>query len=132
MILFFFLIFPFTRSSRHVLHIENLIHIIGKDEWFVSVCKIIEIHYCHSVQLVYRYPTSCHLDPFASKQWDLEIRTIVKFPYVLYVTIICVLFPILVSCIKSDTTVLVGALLILGVRVKYIPIDLVPLESQYS
>ena len=82
--------------------------------------------------MIYLYPFPIQVDPFATKQWDLEIRTIVKFPYVLYVTIICVLFPILVRCIKSDTTVLVGALFILGVRVKYILIDLVPLESQYS
>ena len=58
--------------------------------------------------------------------------SIVKFPYLLYVTIICVLLAIVVCCIKVDITVLVGALFILGYREKYIPIYLVPLESQYS
>src|SRR5215216_7078433 len=57
--------------------------------------------------------------------------SIVKFPYVHYVTIICVLSPV-GCCIKVDTTILVGALLILGDRVKCIPIYLVPLVSQYS
>ena len=57
--------------------------------------------------------------------------SIVKFPYVHYVTIICVLSPV-GCCIKADTTVMVGALLILDDRVKCIPIYLVPLESQYS
>jgi len=38
--------------------------------------------------------------------------SIVKFSYLLYVTIVCVLLPILVCCIKADTTVLVGALFI--------------------
>ena len=57
--------------------------------------------------------------------------SIVKFPYVHYVTIICVLSP-LGCCIKADTTVLVGALLILGGRVKCIPIYLVPFVSHYS
>jgi hypothetical protein len=44
----------------------------------------------------------------------------------------CVLSPIVVCCIKADTTILVGALFILGDHVKYIPIYLVTLESQYS
>src|SRR5215216_2188504 len=57
--------------------------------------------------------------------------SIVKFPYVHYVTIICVLSPL--GCyIKADTAILVGALLILGDRVKCIPIYLVPFVSQYS
>ena len=55
---------------------------------------------------------------------------IVKLPYVHYVTIICVPSPL--GCyIKADTTVLVGALLILGNRVKCILIYLVPFVSQY-
>src|SRR5215216_3047268 len=57
--------------------------------------------------------------------------SIVKFPYVHYVTIICVLSPV-GCCIKVDTTILVGALFILGDHVKCIPIYLVPLVSQYS
>src|SRR4051812_44812582 len=50
--------------------------------------------------------------------------SVVKFPYVHYVTIICVLSP-LGCCIKADTAVFVGGLLILGDRVKFIPIYLV-------
>src|SRR4051812_33142475 len=57
--------------------------------------------------------------------------SIVKFPYVHYVTIICVLSA-RCCCIKADATVLVGALLILGYRVKCIPIYLVSIVSQYS
>ena len=57
--------------------------------------------------------------------------SVVKFPYVHYVIIICVLSP-LGCCIKAGTVVLVGALLILGDRVKCIPIYLVPLVSQNS
>ena len=57
--------------------------------------------------------------------------SVVKFPYVHYVTIICVLSA-LGCCIKADTAVLVGALLILGDRVKCIPIYLVSFVSQYS
>src|SRR3954462_8349549 len=57
--------------------------------------------------------------------------SVVKFPYVHYVTIICVLSP-LVCCIKAYTAVLVGDLLILGDRVKCIPIYLVSFVSQYS
>src|SRR6266511_2023210 len=57
--------------------------------------------------------------------------SIVKLPYVHYVTIICVLSP-LGCCIKANTTFLVGALLILGDHVKCIPIYLVPFVSQYS
>src|SRR3954469_11227551 len=57
--------------------------------------------------------------------------SVVKFPYVHYVTIICVLSP-LSCCIKADTAILVGALLILGDRVKCIPIYLVSFVSQYS
>src|SRR3954469_22240663 len=57
--------------------------------------------------------------------------SIVKFPYVHYVTIICVLST-LGCCIKEDTAVLVGALLILGDHVKRIPIYLVSFVSQYS
>src|SRR5215216_5072032 len=56
---------------------------------------------------------------------------VVKFPYVNYITIICLLSP-LGCCIKADTAVLVGALLILDDRVKYILIYLVPFVSQYS
>jgi hypothetical protein len=82
--------------GRHVLHIENLKHIIGLDEWFVSVPKIVEIHCCHSILLVYLYPASYQLDPFALKQRNLKRRSIVKFPYLLYVTIIYVLLPIIV------------------------------------
>ena len=48
------------------------------------------------------------------------------------VTIICVLSLFVGCCIKADTTVLVSAPLILGKRVKCIPIYLVPFESQYS
>src|SRR3954470_18609002 len=62
---------------------------------------------------------------------DLKIMSVVKFPYVHYVTIICVLSA-LGCCIKADTAVLVGALLILGDRVKCIPIYLVSFVSQYS
>src|SRR3989337_1989218 len=58
--------------------------------------------------------------------------SIVKFPYVHYVTIICVDLSPLGCCINVDTTVLVGALLILGDHVKCIPIYLVPFVSQYS
>src|SRR3954470_3282460 len=54
-----------------------------------------------------------------------------KFPYVHYVTIIYVLSA-LGCCIKADTVVLVGALLILGDRVKCIPIYLVSFVNQYS
>ena len=50
----------------------------------------------------------------------------------LYVTIKYVRLPTTVCCIKADTTILVGALFILGDHVKCIPIYLVPLESQYS
>src|SRR3954462_1027283 len=57
--------------------------------------------------------------------------SVVKFPYVHYVTIICVHSP-LGCCIKADTAILVGALLILGDRVKCIPIYLVSFVSQYS
>src|SRR3954463_10064571 len=57
--------------------------------------------------------------------------SVVKFPYVHYVTIICVLSP-LGCCIKEDTAVLVGALLILGDRVKCNPIYLVSFVCQYS
>jgi hypothetical protein len=63
---------------------------------------------------------------------DFRRRSIVKFPYLLYVTIIGVILPVVVCCINADTTVLVGALFILGDRVECIPIYLVPLESQYS
>src|ERR1041384_1430653 len=124
--------FSFFRSRRHVLHIENLSHIFGWDEWVVCVTKILEIHCCHSVQLVDLYPIYIHVDPTAPNQRDLKIRSVVKSPYLIYVTIVCVLCTILVCCIKADTTILVGALLILGDRVKCIPIYLVPLESQYS
>ena len=56
---------------------------------------------------------------------------VVKFSYVHYVTIICVLSPF--GCfIKADTTVLVGALLILGDCVKCISIYLVPFVNQYN
>src|SRR3989337_2232252 len=58
--------------------------------------------------------------------------SIVKFPYVHYVTIICVDLSPLGCCINVDTTILVGALLILGDHVKCIAIYLVPLVSQYS
>jgi hypothetical protein len=95
----------------------------------MSVPKIIKIHRCYSVLLVFIDPVSCQLDPFALKQRDLKRRSIVKFPYVLYVTIICVLSLIVVYCIKQDTTVLVGALFILGDHVKCISIYLVPLKS---
>src|SRR3954470_13687003 len=57
--------------------------------------------------------------------------SVVKFPYVHYVTIICVL-SLLGCCIKADTAVLVGALLILINRVKCIPIYLVSFPNQYS
>ena len=84
---------------------------------------------CNVPQHVFRYPASCHIDPFAPKQRDLQTTSIVKFPYVLYVTIICFLSRV-GCCTKADTTVLVGAL-ILGDRVKCIPIYLVPFESHY-
>ena len=119
------------RSGRHVLHIDNLCHIIGWDERFVSVPKIVQIHCCHSVLWVYLYPSSRQNDPFALKQRDLKIMSVVKFPYVHYVTIIRVLSP-LGCCIKADTAVLVGALLILGDCVKCIPIYLLSFVSQYS
>ena len=57
--------------------------------------------------------------------------SVVKFPYVHYLTIICVL-SLLGCCIKADATAFIGALLILGDRVKFIPIYLVPFVSQYS
>ena len=67
--------------------------------------------------------------------------SIVKFPYIQYVTIVYVISP-LGCCIKADTTILVGALFILGDRVKCIPIYLVsfqintvkdaPLDNKYS
>src|SRR3954470_18628188 len=69
---------------------------------------------------------------------DLKIISVVKFPYVYYVTIICLLSA-LGCCIKADTAVLVGALLILVDRVKCIPIYLVSfvvedgfLDNEYS
>src|SRR3954464_16011590 len=67
-----------------------------------------------------------------SKQGDLKIRSIVKFPYLLYEPIIHGLLPIVFCCIEADTTILVGALFILAYHVKCIPIYLVPLESTYS
>src|SRR3954468_5926127 len=79
---------------------------------------------------VYLYPY--HIEPFTPKQRDLKIRSIVKFPYLLYVTIICDLLLIVDCIIKADTTVLVGALFILGDCVKSIPIYLLPFESHYS
>src|SRR3954471_14471330 len=72
------------------------------------------------------------VEPFAPEQRDLEIRSIVKFPYLLYVPIICDLVPIAIFYIKADTTVLVGALFVLGKSVKCVPINLVPLKSRYS
>src|SRR3954464_13695128 len=49
-----------------------------------------------------------------SKQGYLKIRSIVKFPYLLYEPIIRGLLPIVFCCIEADTTVLVGALFYLG------------------
>src|SRR3954464_5070863 len=77
------------------------------------------------------YPASRQIDPFAIKQRDLKILSVVKFPYVHYVTIICVL-SLIGCCIKAYTAVLVGALLILVNRVKCIPIYLVSFPNQYS
>src|SRR4051812_8360327 len=57
--------------------------------------------------------------------------SVVKFPYVYYVTIICLLSAP-GCCIRADTAVLVGALMILVDRVKCIPIYLVSFVSQYS
>ena len=96
------------------------------------VRKILEIHCSHSVQWVYLYPAAFQVEPFAPEQRELKRRSIVKFPYLLYVTIICVLFPIVVCCVKADTTVLVGALFILVGSVKCILIYLVSLERPYS
>ena len=73
----------------------------------------------YSVPWVYLYP-AWQVDPFTLKQRDLKRRSIVKFSYLLYATIICVLCPIVICCIKVDTTVLVCALFILGFRVKCI------------
>src|SRR3954465_2193097 len=72
------------------------------------------------------YPASWQIDPFALKQRDLKILSVVKFPYVHYVTIICVL-SLLGCCIKADTAVLVGALLILVNRLKCPPVRAHPM-----
>jgi hypothetical protein len=77
-------------------------------------------------------PILIQLDPFTRKQRDLKSKSIVKFPYLLYVTIICVILPIVVCCINADTAVLVGTLFILGDHLEGISIYLVLLESQYS
>src|SRR3954464_11179272 len=100
--------FSFFRSRRHVLHIENLRHIFG-DEWVVCVTKILEIHCCHSVQLVDLYPIYIHRRKNAPKQRALKSRSIGKFPYLIYVTIVCVLCTILVCCINADLRRVRGA-----------------------
>ena len=45
-------VFPSLRFCRHVLDIEHLIHILGKDERFVFVPNIVEVHGCHSILVV--------------------------------------------------------------------------------
>ena len=94
----------FLRFACHVLHIENLHHILGEDEWFVFISNLFYVHYCHPIP-VYRYAATCSVHPLASKQRNLQ-GAIVKLPYFLY---------------------LVRALFILGSCVKRISIDLVPL-----
>ena len=37
----------FLRFACHVLHIENLRHILGEDKWFIFISNLFEVHYCH-------------------------------------------------------------------------------------
>ena len=62
--------------------------------------------------------------------WGLKRRSTVKFPYVLYVAIICFFILIRVCGIYVNDTVLVGAPFILGYHVKCFSIYLVPFECQ--
>ena len=72
----------FLRFACHVLHIENLRHILGEDEWFVFTSNIFEVHYCHSIP-VYRYTATCSVHTLASVQRNLQ-GAIVKLSYFLY------------------------------------------------
>ena len=89
----------FLRFACHVLHIENLRHILGEDEWFVFISNLFEVHYCHSIP-VYRYTATCSVHPLASKQRNLQ-GAIVKLPYFLYDTKVAVLISIMAYCINT-------------------------------
>jgi len=115
-------VFPSLWLCRHVLDIEHLIHILGKHEWFVFVPNIV----CHPIMVVDCYATSRGLYPLALEQGDLKSRLIVKFPYLYFATIVCLLIPTRVGGIYVDTIVLVGAPFILCYCVKYISIYPVP------
>src|SRR6185437_3431847 len=92
-------------------------------EWFIFISNLFKIDYGHP-KPVLRYASSSH--PFTTKQRDNYV-SIFNFPYLLYDTIVVVLFSITVYYTHTDTTVLVGAFFVLSSRIKCIPIDFIPL-----
>jgi hypothetical protein len=70
-----------------------LMHIFGKDEWFIFETNPGQVHYCHSI-LIFPYATSSKFYPLAKKQRDVK-WSVLKLSYLFYDTIIQVLVIVL-------------------------------------
>ena len=127
-------------DPQHGMTTVNLNNLAYADEPFVLANDVAQVFYVKDMSTrprkrKYKEANTSYDEPkrhiVLSGKRDIKIYSVVKFPYVHYVTIICVLSP-LGCCIKADTAVLVGAPLILVNRVKCIPVYLVSFPNQYS
>jgi hypothetical protein len=106
-----------------------LLNIVGEDKWFVFVTKDPEIN-ANITIFVLAHRSLPIGDPSTPKQGYLQ-SYIIKLPYLLYLTIICVCFRviIIVMTVVNDgpythTTILIDTIFILGHCVERVSIDI--------
>jgi hypothetical protein len=106
-----------------ILYIEDLCDIFDKNEWLFSVTEKSEIDISHTILVGLH--SIWESDPLAIEQRDLQIFSVLLLPNLLYEPIVD--FPIAITTVlfSSNTTVLVGFLVVLCPCIKCIAINVI-------
>ena len=110
---------------RGVDYIENLCDVISEYPRVIFVSYKVEVDSCEPV-VVHRHAIWV-FDPFAPKDGDLQIHSIVEFPDFFYEPIVGDLFPCCVIGFCSNAAVLGRALLVFCFGIKRVPINIIRL-----
>jgi hypothetical protein len=110
-------------SRIWILYIEDLCDIFGKNKWLFSVTEKSEIDISHPILIGLH--SIWESGPLATKQRDLQIFSVLQLSNLLYEAIVCFLVAITVIGISSNTTVLVGSLVVLCPCTKCIAINVI-------
>jgi hypothetical protein len=96
-----------------ILYIEDLCDIFDKNKWLFFVTILVDLH------------SIWESDPLATEQWDLQIFSVLQLPNILYEPIVGFPIAITVVGIGSNTTIVVGFLVVLCPCIKCIAVNVI-------